>query len=158
MVKRRSSILYLLLALWLIGAFHALKAEVGFYRIIPELLKTDFEGREAFIGGPLRNLSSRAAALIPGDAAIYFFNPPVEGASHYSGKARYYLYPRKIISVDAGADLPEIRQGDYLMLFVPPEFMDSTFERDLLRLVPASPVFEHADEKGRQALYRVGAP
>lgn len=57
MVKRRSSSLYLLLALWLIGAYHALKAEVGFYKIIPELLKTDFEGREAFIGGPLLPLS-----------------------------------------------------------------------------------------------------
>lgn len=156
MVKRRYAILYLLLALWLIGAFNALKAEVSYYKIIPGLLKMDFEGREAFISGPLRNLSIEASRLIPGDAPIYFFNPPVEGASHYSGKARYYLYPKKIISVDTGAVLPEIRQGDYLMFFIPPEFMDSTFERDLLRLVPASPVFEHTDEKGRQAIYRVG--
>lgn len=156
MAKRRSSIICLLLALWLIGAFYALKAEVSFSIAAPGLLSMGFEGRKAFVGGPLYNLSSQATRLTPEDAAVYFFNPPVDGASHYSNKTRYYLYPRKVIAVAAGEPPPEsIRPGDFVMFFVPPEFAGSPFEREVRALLPLEPLYGHTDERGAQALFRV---
>ncbi|HAO93267.1 MAG: hypothetical protein A2X93_05195 [Deltaproteobacteria bacterium GWC2_56_8] len=157
MAKRRSSIIiYLLLALWSLGAFYALKAEVSFYMAAPGLLRMGLEGRKAFVGGPLQSLSSEALRMVPEGSVVYFFDPPVDGATHYSGKTRYYLYPRKVISVAAGGAPPEsIRPGDFVMFFVPPEFAGSPFEREITALVPLEPLYGHTDDRGVQALYRV---
>ena len=146
-----------LLVLWLVGFAGAFRAELASVRIMPRLLGMGPAGRTELAGGAMYELTRQASALIPAGSRIFFFNPPVEGAGHYSGKARYYLYPMPIIEVNSGdnIDASEFRGGDYLVFFIPGTFLDTNFETELTKVIRSERVYGVSDAKGRQAIYRV---
>jgi len=147
----------LLLILWLIGFSEAFTSELASVKLMPALFKMSVEQRVSLAGGPMYELTQKAAELIPKEARIFFFNPPVESAGHYSGKARYYLYPTPIIEVNSGdnLDASKFKKGDYLVFFIPGTFLDTNFEGELIRVIPSELVYGASDGKGRRAIYRV---
>ncbi|MFQ5735332.1 MAG: hypothetical protein ACE5GY_00535 [Thermodesulfobacteriota bacterium] len=146
-----------LIILWLAGFIPAFRAEQASLRIVPELLGMGSVQREALGGGPIYELTSRMASLIPPGSRIFFFNPPVASAKHYSGKARYYLYPTPIIEVNSGDNLKpsDFRNGDYLVFFIPRAFAGTSFEAELTSVVRSRNIYGVTGKKGRQAIYMV---
>ncbi len=147
----------LLLILWLFDFAGAFRAELASVRLMGQLSGMSPEQRTALSGGAMYELTSQVSSLVPSGSRIFFFNPPLEGAIHYSGKARYYLYPVPIIEVNSGdnIDASEFGEGDYLVFFIPGTFLDTNFETELTSAIPSERVYGVSDAKGRQAIYRV---
>ncbi|MBI5643048.1 MAG: hypothetical protein HY954_06205 [Deltaproteobacteria bacterium] len=151
MKKLSAFIPALLIFLWVIGAAGVFKAEFFSFRLIPGLLNMSSEERASFAGGPAYSLFSKAVSTIPQDKKVYFLIPAGQKNGYLPGKARYYLYPRKVAAVTLeefnGAD-----KDDYIMLVAPVGEIDTGRLPDEAYI---EKVFDHTDEKFRAVLYRV---
>ncbi|MBI1912528.1 MAG: hypothetical protein HYS21_11080 [Deltaproteobacteria bacterium] len=161
MLSRKEYILAIILVpLWIIGGASIFKGELAAVKIIPALFGMSSDER-AGLSGPLYNLTQRLNSVVPATdktTKIYFFVPPEQGKEeYYSGKISYYLCPRNVTMIKPGGefDFNTIKKGDYLLVFTPASLMNSGFESDLLSIISSSALYEFADEKGRQAIYRV---
>lgn len=157
-LKNRSSLLLLLLPLWLLGASGLFKAEFISLKFIKELFSSGAENGPLTLK-PIDRLANRAEAVIPAQARVFFFNPypftsPKGG--FYAGRLRYQLYPRKMVFVDPGQefDIQTIRKGSFV-IFLSPSEDPNTMERDLSLFLGLERLYSYEDSRGGQAVYRV---
>ncbi len=163
MTQRRlnlfTALSFALVLLWMVGFRDAFTAQRASVRIIPALLNMSAGERMALGGGPIYDLAQKVISVVDAKSGskVYFFNPPVEGGRHYSGRARYFLYPLSIKEVNSGDNMSpkDFRPGDYIVFFIPGEFLDTGFEAALTSTIPLERVYGVTDKKGRRAIYRV---
>jgi hypothetical protein len=106
--------------------------------------------------GRIYGLSKEASSVIPPSSRVCLYTPgAAANSSYYFLKARYYLYPRKII--DGGSaelNTEELKGCGYLVVYAP----DAASYRnaaDLDILSYLDKVYEDKGEEGYSALYRV---
>jgi len=144
-----------ILILWLAGAYSLFAAEYTTVKLIPELAGLGPDQKAYIVSGPEYELTQRAIALVPAQSAIYLLlEPDVAAAGYTTGKVRYYLYPRRIITAESAAGLSGIRVNDYVMFYMPSIFphLDITPMHAALWL---ETVYDSTDDRGHQAIYRV---
>jgi hypothetical protein len=146
----------ILLILWLAGSIATFRAEALALKVIPEALRLGYEEKKSLMDGRVYGLSKEAASIIPPSSRVYFYTPGAgENSSYYFLKARYYLYPRKII--DGGStelNTKELKGCDYLVVYTP-KGAAFTIDSDLDTLSYLDRVYEDRGEEGYSALYRV---
>ncbi|MBI5809834.1 MAG: hypothetical protein HZB21_01395 [Deltaproteobacteria bacterium] len=145
-----------LLTVWAAAGLPLFVAEASSVMDILASFGRGMDEREFKDDRPIYNLSKNVISKIPHEARVFFFVPP-EWGEFYSGRLKYYLYPRRFIPVDAKAEEParDIKGGDYVLLYVPGNFSYADFKSSLSRLIPLEDIYEHADDYGWQAIFRV---
>lgn len=159
-LKNRSSLILLLLPLWLLGASGLFKAEYLSLKFLSVMLLNSSE-LESITLKPIDRLSNKAETVIPAQSSVFFFNPypftsPKGG--FYAGRLRYQLYPRKMVFVDPGQefDVSTIKKGSFV-IFLSPSEDPNTMERDLSMFIGLERLYSYEDSRGAQAVYRVSA-
>jgi len=149
------------LAAWLAGGRHLLRAEVRGFSFVPTLASMSTDERAAKVSGPVYALSKVAASLIPerpGDAAIYFFEPgrAADGGYMYH-KLKYYLYPRRIrvVYADSRPDPAMFREGDYIVFYALPGWHGTPAWSSLAHRLDVGLLYSRVDGDGSTAVYRV---
>lgn len=144
-----------ILILWLAGAYSLFAAEYSTVRLIPELAALGPDEKAYIVSGPEYELTQKALALIPARSSIYLLlEPDTAAAGFTTGKVRYYLYPRRIITAGSLSGLSGIRANDYVMFYMPAMLphLDIAPVRAALRL---EAVYDSTDAEGHRAIYRV---
>ena len=156
-IKDRSTLLYILLPLWLAASIGALKAEWVSFNFLSTIMFGS-ASKESLTQKPIDRLSLKAEELMPPGSKVFFFDPypwdsPVGG--FYAGRLRYQLYQRnmRVISPGQEFDYRSMGQGDFAM-FIWPEGAEQ-IEKDLVMLVGMEEVYRQVDARGSQSIYRV---
>lgn len=157
-IKDRSSLLYILLPLWLIVSFGVFKAEWVSIKLLSAVIPNPAK-KENMTLKPIDRLAIKAETVIPAGSKVFFFDPyPVDSPTggFYAGRLRYQLYQRemKMIGPTDEFDYRSMSPGDYAM-FIWPEGRQQ-IEADLVSLVGMSEVYSESGERGSQSIYRVG--
>jgi hypothetical protein len=155
-IKDRSSILLILLPVWLVAVFGVLKAEWVSLNLLPAVM-FDSSQKEALTLKPIDRLALKAEGLIPPGSKVFFFDPyPWDSpqGGFYAGRLRYQLYQRemKVVNPDDVFDYRSIAPGDFAM-FIWPEGTQPV-EKDLASLAGMEELYSHIDARGRQSVYR----
>lgn len=156
-IKDRSSLLLILLPIWLVAAFGVFKAEWVSLNFLPTVMFNAAE-KDAATSRPIDRLALKAESLIPPGSKVFFFDPyPWDSAQggFYAGRLRYQLYQRemKVISPGDDFDYRSMRQGDFAM-FIWPDGAEA-IEKDLASLANMEELYSLVDDRGRQSVYRV---
>lgn len=156
-IKNRSSVLLILLPIWLAAVFGVLKAEWVSLNFLSTVMFNASQ-KEAATQRPIDRLALKAENLIPPGSKVFFFDPyPWDSAQggFYAGRLRYQLYQRemKVISPGDEFDYRSMGPGDFAM-FIWPEGAEP-IEKDLILLAGMEELYSHDDARGRQSVYRV---
>ncbi|MBI2400580.1 MAG: hypothetical protein HYV23_05950 [Deltaproteobacteria bacterium] len=156
-IKNRSSVLLILLPIWLAASFGVFKAEWVSLNFLPTVMFNAAE-KDAVTSRPIDRLALKAESLIPPGSKVFFFDPyPWDSAQggFYAGRLRYQLYQRemKVISPGDDFDYRSMRPGDYAMFIWPDKAQP--IENDLALLSGMQELYSQADARGRQSVYRV---
>lgn len=156
--RAKDLLVIILLSVWAVGALSLFRAEISALGLMPSILRMTEDKKNYVVSGPIYDLVTEASLRIPAESPIYLLTPPDEAEAGVAvGKARYYLYPRIVIEVpgqEAGR-LQALSPGDYLMLYMPAKYADSSLE-GLLFSLNFSKVYGYSDAKGLQGIYRKG--
>lgn len=155
-IKNRSSVLLILLPIWLAAVFGVLKAEWVSLNFLPTIMFNAAE-KDKLTLRPIDRLALKAESLIPPGSRVFFFAPyPWDSpqGGFYAGRLRYQLYQRemKVISPGDDFDYRSIGPGDFA-LFIWPDGVQP-IEKDLAALAGMEELYSHADARGRQSAYR----
>lgn len=157
-VKDRSTLLYILLPLWLAASVGVFKAEWISLRLLPIVISNPAE-KERLTLKPIDRLAVKADELIAPGSKVFFFDPypwdsPTGG--FYAGRMRYQLYQRELEVVSPGDefDYRSVAPGSFA-LFIWPQG-PQPIEADLRALAGLEEIYSHADERGVQTIYRAG--
>lgn len=157
-IKDRSAILYMLLPLWLVASYGALKAEWVSANFL-SLVAFDSSAKQSLTQKPIDALAREAEKIAPPGSRVFFFDPypwdsPAGG--FYAGMMRYQLYQRelKVISPGEEFDYRSMGPGDFA-LFIWPDGAIQPVERELAALAGMEEVYRHADARSSQSVYRL---
>lgn len=156
-IKDRSSVLLILLPIWLVAAFGVFKAEWVSLNLLPTLIFNPAQ-KEAVTSRPIDRLALKAESIIPPGSKVFFFDPyPWDSpqGGFYAGRLRYQLYQRemKVISPGDEFDYRSMGPGDFA-LFIWPDGIQP-IEKDLAALAGMEELYSQVDARGRQSVYRV---
>ncbi|MCC6501553.1 MAG: hypothetical protein IT362_00270 [Deltaproteobacteria bacterium] len=156
-IKDRSSLLYILLPLWLLASYGVLKAEWVSVNFLSTVM-FDSKAKESLTQKPIDRLALKAEEIAPPGSRVFFFDPypwdsPVGG--FYAGRLRYQLYHRelKVISPLDEFDHRSMKPGDFAV-FIWPDAV-AQIEKDLVSLAGMEEAYRHVDARGSQSVYMV---
>ncbi|OGP13330.1 MAG: hypothetical protein A2052_03570 [Deltaproteobacteria bacterium GWA2_54_12] len=156
-IKDRSSLLLILLPIWLVAVFGVFKAEWVSLNFLPTVMFNAAE-KDAVTSRPIDRLALKAESLIPPGSKVFFFDPyPWDSpqGGFYAGRLRYQLYQRemKVISPADEFDYRSMGPGDFAA-FIWPDGIQP-IEKDLAALAGMEELYSQVDARGRQSVYRV---
>ncbi|MBI5562511.1 MAG: hypothetical protein HY894_06650 [Deltaproteobacteria bacterium] len=153
--RLKDILLLALVPVWAIGSISLFRAEAKTLGLTPSILKMTEDELNYAVSGPVYDLTAEVSLRLPGGGPVYLLTPPDEAeAGVAAGKARYYLYPRRVIEVPyaEAESLRGLRPGDCLVFYMPARYRDAALD-GLLSAFGFEKSYDYADAKGRQGIY-----
>lgn len=147
-----------------IGAAASFKGFGASFNAYPRLRGMNAAEKHRLVSGPLFDVCMAAAEAIPPgdkDTRVFFIDiMDIIGKSrgaYYTSKVRYYLAPRNVVVVSQGGEWlkRDVREGDYLLLVVPPDAAAGFAFEEFERFFTVKTLYARSEQGGFLALYRV---
>ncbi len=145
-----------LLVLWALCSVDSFRAEATAVKVIPEAMRLKYEEKKSLMDGPVYRVTKKVSSATRPRSSVCLYTPTAGAeSSYYFLKARYYLYPRKVIDGGSGTlRTDDLKRCDYLAVYIS-KGQDYGRYGDLDILPYLARVYGDPVDGGYEALYEV---
>lgn len=156
LVKKRNIIAFVLIAIWLLAATAALRAELSVVIYSPAFFGMDYNDKKAMVGGDIYYLGDKADSIIPASSSSLFVNLSNEGSTYYTSLMLiYHMAPRSIVEVRSLDALAAVRLSDYDYVLFYSFDLEDAFAFNWSYRDQLNSLYSNKTDSGLYALYRV---